>query len=217
MPAMQAIRILHVANFNQFKYGAWYMNLDAKLSAGLSQLGHYVYNFSQRDVARSENPFKSKKLGKKAMIEALFTTVQNLKPQLVVLGHSEMIDTVTLQQLRSELPDTPFAMWYCDPLFKEYEDTFDVPLLRERASLLDAIFTTTGVEPLKEIAQGLCNSGHIPNWVHLACESGKAFSNSNLKNSLIYAGNDYNLEGRKHTLQSLVNSDIGPQFKLYQA
>lgn len=217
MPAMQAIRILHVANFNQFKYGAWYMNLDAKLSAGLSQLGHYVYNFSQRDVARSENPFKSKSLGKKAMIEALFTTVQNLKPQLVVLGHSEMIDPVSLKQLRSELPDTPFVMWYCDPLFKEYEDTFDVPLLRERAPLLDAIFTTTGVEALKDITQGQCDSGHIPNWVHLGCESGKAFSNSNLKNSLIYAGNDYNLEGRKQALQNIVNSDVGPKFKLYQA
>ncbi|NRP95507.1 hypothetical protein XMG59_001611 [Marinobacterium sp. xm-g-59] len=36
------LRILHIANFNQFKYAAWYMNLDAKLSLGFSQLGQAV-------------------------------------------------------------------------------------------------------------------------------------------------------------------------------
>ena len=211
------LKILHVANFNQFKYGAWFMNLDAKLSTGFNQLGHYVYSFSHRDVARSENPFKSKKLGRRAMLDALITTAKNLKPQLIVFGHSEMVDEHTIKSLRAILPSTPFVMWYCDPLFKEYEDVYEVSLLRERSTLVDAIFTTTGLEVLNKIVNGKCIAAHVPNWVHLGCEAGKAFSNANLKNSLIYAGNDYNLDGRKQTLQSIVNSDIGPRFKLYQS
>ena len=211
------LRILHIANFNQFKYAAWYMNLDAKLSLGFSQLGHAVYNFSQRDIARAENPFKSKNFGRKAMIKALFETVDNFGPELIVLGHSEMLDLETLRELRAKLPDTPIVMWYCDPLFREYENVYDVPLLAERSHIVDAIFTTSGTDVLKEIVQGRCIAAHVPNWVHSGCESGRAFANSNLSNDLIYAGNDYNLAGRKALLETLVDSSEGLKFALYQA
>jgi hypothetical protein len=193
------------------------MNLDAKLSLGLSQLGHAVYNFSQRDVARAENPFKSKNFGRKAMIKALLETVKNFRPELVVLGHSEMVDDETLKELRNHLPDAPFVMWYCDPLFREYEDVFDVPLLSRRSELIDVIFTTSGANVLDEITKGRCIAAHVPNWVHAGCESGKAFASANLNNDLIYAGNDYNLAGRKALLESLVGSSSSLNFALYQA
>ena len=214
---LRPLRILHIANFNQFKYAAWYMNLDAKLSLGFSQLGHAVYNFSQRDIARAENPFKSKNFGRKAMIKALVETVDNFSPELVVLGHSEMLDFETLRNLRARLPDTPFVMWYCDPLFREYEDVIDVSLLAQRAELVDVLFTTSGAEVLNEIVKGRCVAAHIPNWVHAGCESGKAFANIKLENDLIYAGNDYNLAGRKALLESLVDETTDIKFALYQA
>lgn len=214
---LRSLRILHIANFNQFKYAAWYMNLDAKLSLGFSQLGHAVYNFSQRDIARAENPFKSKNFGRNAMIKALFETVDNFGPELIVLGHSEMLDLETLRELRAKLPDTPFVMWYCDPLFKEYEDVYDVPLLSQRSGIVDVIFTTSGATVLDEITKGRCIAAHVPNWVHAGCESGKAFAKSTLSNDLIYAGNDYNLAGRKTLLESLVGSSSSLNFALYQA
>ena len=214
---LRPLRILHIANFNQFKYAAWYMNLDAKLSLGFSQLGHVVYNFSQRDIARAENPFKSKNFGRKAMIKALFKTVDNFSPELVVLGHSEMLDLETLREFRAKLPDTPFVMWFCDPLFREYEEVYDVPLLSQRSDLVDVIFTTSGATVLDEITKGRCIAAHVPNWVHAGCESGKAFENTSLNNDLIYAGNDYNLDGRKALLESLVGSSSGLNFALYQA
>lgn len=193
------------------------MNLDSKLSLGLAQLGHVVYNFSQRDVARSENPFKSKVLGRKAMIKALFETVINYRPELIILGHSEMIDLDTLTELKYISPGAPFVMWYCDPLFREYEDAYDVPLLSQRSELVDAIFTTSGASVLDEITKGRCIAAHVPNWVHAGCESGKAFGSANLNNDLIYAGNDYNLAGRKTLLEALVGSSSGLNFALYQA
>ena len=214
---MKPLRILHVANFNQFKYAAWYMNLDSKLSLGFSQLGHAVYNFSQRDVARSENPFKSKKLGRNSMIKALFETASNFQPDVVVLGHSEMLDIKEIKELRAKLPNTPFVMWYCDPLFREYEDVYDVPLLAERSKVLDAIFTTSGAAPNNEIIKDNCISAHVPNWVHAGCESGMAFANPQLKNDLIYAGNDYNLSKRKTLLESMVENSTELKFALYQA
>lgn len=108
-------------------------------------------------------------------------------------------------------------MWYCDPLFREYEDAYDVPLLAERSHVVDAIFTTSGVNTLNKIVQGRCVAAHVPNWVHSGCESGKVFANSHLVNDLIYAGNDYNLAGRKALLETLVDSSEGIKFALYQA
>ena len=214
---MTPLRILHVANLNQFKYGAWYMNLDAKLSMGLCQLGHAVYNVSHRDMARAEGLFKSKALGTKAMLKGLRTTVLNFKPELVVLGHSELIDLSTLKELRAMLPGVPFVMWYCDPMLPTDGVEYEVPILNERSSVLDVIFTTSGVDPLNEITQGRCTIAHVPNWIHAGCESGQAYASSRFTNDLIYAGTDYELTDRKALLQGLVDSEIGPRFKLFQA
>lgn len=214
---MRPLRILHVANLNLFKYGAWYMNLDAKLSMGLCQLGHAVYNVSHRDMARAEGFFKSKALGTKAMRRGLLETVRNFKPELVVLGHSELIDADTLVAVRAEIPGVPVVMWYCDPMLPTDGVEYEVPILQERSSMVDAIFTTSGVEPMSEIIQSRCVAAHVPNWIHLGCESGKAFANQTHTNDLIYAGTDYELTDRKALLQGLVDSEIGSRFKLFQA
>lgn len=214
---MRPLRILHIANLNLFKYGAWYMNLDAKLSMGLTQLGHAVYNVSHRDMARAEGLFKSKALGTKAMRKGLLKTVDNFKPELVILGHSELIDSETLKELRAKLPGVPVVMWYCDPMLPTDGVEYEVPILSERSSLLDAIFTTSGVGPMNEIIQHACTAAHVPNWVHPGCESATAFANQTYANDLIYAGTDYELTERKALLQGLVDSEIGPRFKLFQA
>lgn len=214
---MKPMRVLHVANFNEFKYGAWFMNLDAKLSLGFSQLGHAVYNFSQRDVARAENAFKSKKLGQKAMLSALFKAVENFKPELVILGHTEMISADVLSELRVLLPDSLFVMWYCDALFKAHADARGAELVNEKAPLLDALFTTTGIEVMREVVKSDTTLAHVPNWVHKGCESGTAFSNQTLKNQLIFAGNDYNEPSRSAFLTELSSSKSGIDFRVYQA
>ena len=214
---MKPLRILHVANFNQFKYGEWYMNLDAKLSLGLAQLGHAVYDFSQRDIARAESPFKSKKMGRKAMLSALFKVADNFKPELVILGHTEMISADVISELRAKLPDTRFAMWYCDALFKAHADARGIELVNEKAPLLDVLFTTTGIDTMKEVVNSDITLSHVPNWVHKACESGTAFSSQQLKHQLIFAGNDYNEPARSAFLKELSSSESGIDFKIYQA
>ena len=57
------MRILHVANFSTHKYGADLYAIDRKISAGLIRNGHYVYDFSYRDVCRNESLFRTTKLG----------------------------------------------------------------------------------------------------------------------------------------------------------
>ena len=211
------LKILHVANFNQFKYGAWFMNYDAKLSTGFNQLGHYVYNFSQRDVARSESFFKSKKLGRNNMLLALLETVSNLKPDLVVLGHSELIDTNTIHEVKRLVPNAVFVMWYCDALFKAHADARGAEILNEKSPYLDAVFTTTGLTYMQDVINSECRMAHIPNLVHSAVESGQAFNINSYDCDLMFAGNDYNEPHRAELLKSLVSSSDKLTFKLFQA
>ena len=214
--ATRPLRILHIANFEQFKYGQWYMGLDSKLSMGLTQLGHCVVDFSHRDIARAENIFKRKKFGAGVMNKRLLTTVENFQPEIVLLGHSELVTEDTIRSIRSRLPSAKMAMWYCDPLFHDH----GVELLKRRAQLVDALFTTTGGEPLSSLStdnSSNCTLAHIPNWVYRGAESGKVFTSNSYKNDLIFAGSDYNESERQALLIHLRDDIPNLRFKIYQA
>jgi len=56
------MRIVHVVNFNNNKYGADLYSTDRKISAGMIRNGHFVYDFSYRDVYRNESLFQTTRL-----------------------------------------------------------------------------------------------------------------------------------------------------------
>lgn len=63
------MKILHIANFGFNKQGAHFYCTDRKISAGLIENGHFVYDFSFRDMARMGTIFKTKKLGQSGPIK----------------------------------------------------------------------------------------------------------------------------------------------------
>lgn len=204
-----------MANFEQFKYGQWYMCLDSKLSNGLIQLGHSVYNFSHRDIARAENPFKSKYMGAKIMNKRLLESCENYQPDFILLGHSELVTLATIKNIRKILPHCKIAMWYCDPLFQEH----GLNLLNSRTEILDALFTTTGGQALAQLKKSSkdCLLAHIPNWVFSGCESGRAFDNKSFKYDVFFAGDDYNESDRKALLLNIKENTQNLRFGLFQA
>lgn len=217
MNISQPLRILHVANFERFKYGQWYMGLDSKLSYGFVQLGHCAEPFSHRDVARAESLLKSKKGGTKKMNQRLLAMVDNYQPDFIMLGHSELVTLDTLRQIRERYPQVPVAMWYCDPLFHEH----GVELLNSRTPLLDALFTTTGGPLLETIGKNAsgrdCTVAHIPNWVYSGAESGTAFKNDQQQSDLVFAGSDYHEPERQGLLKQLRDDIDGVNFRIFQA
>ena len=60
---MKPLKIVHCANFQLLRDGEIFYTMDNKISNGLVRNGHFVYNFSYRDIAKESNIFKSKKLG----------------------------------------------------------------------------------------------------------------------------------------------------------
>lgn len=165
------MKVLHVANFSLWKFGRRFYTIDRKLSLGLAELGHFVYDFSYRDVARHLSVFRAKSMGARAMNRALLDTVKALSPDLLLLGHSELVFPETLAEIRRGFPGLKMAMWFVDPLTER-----NARHIRAKIPQLDAFFATTAGDPLSQFrAHGAAKLSYLPNLCHVGIESGRAF------------------------------------------
>lgn len=193
------MRILHVANFNTHRYGTDLYTTDRKISAGLIQNGHFVYDFSYRDICRNESIFKTTKFSTTTVNKRLIEACDNLSPHLLLLGHSELIQAVTLETIRQKYPDIKIGLWYVDPLFnkKRTRHVFD------RLGSIDIFFATTSGNYLQEYATQSTTAAFIPNMVEASTESFRAFSNSTYDQDFIFCGRDASTPERRQFLQDL--------------
>ena len=193
------MRILHVANFNTHKYGADLYAIDRKISAGLIRNGHYVYDFSYRDVCRNESLFRTTKLGTAKVNNKLLKACDTLCPQLLLLGHSELIEAATLAEIKHRHPAIKIGLWYVDPLFHRENTTH----LFDRLASIDVLFATTGGEYLKEFATATTCAAFIPNMVDPAVESQKAFERTSHDYDFIFCGRDSKEPERQEFMRKL--------------
>lgn len=198
-PGDLSMRILHVANFSTHKYGADLYATDRKISAGLIQNGHFVYDFSYRDICRNDSFFRTTKLGTANVNKRLLQACKTLVPHVLLLGHSELIDAKTLQTIRERLPNIKIALWYVDALFHKEKTTH----LFERLRSIDVIFATTGGTYLEELKTDTTCSAFIPNMVDPAIESKKAFLATSYDYDFIFCGRDSNDPTRQSFMEKL--------------
>lgn len=202
---MNSLKIVHCANFSESKYGAVYYAIDRKLSHGLIRNGHFVYDFSYREVAKNSTFFKSKKFGIKNTNNALLETLENIKPDLLLLGHSELITIETLRKAKELYPQMKIAMWWVDPFEK-------IIHISQRLQLIDTFFATTGEGKLKAIfgEDTYAKLSFFPN----ACDDSieKVYKDNPHKYlyDIIYVGrNDDNRKAFIAYLQSLSSIKLG--------
>jgi len=141
------LRILHCAMFSVNKYGANYYFGHTRLSNGLIRNGHFVYNFSYRDVAREEAPLGIKELGMKKMNRRFVETADRIAADVVLLGHAEFIEAETLIEIKKRLPNCKIAMWWVDWWHNLVK--YDRVMSR-RMPLLDALFMTSDPDFVRE-------------------------------------------------------------------
>lgn len=204
-----ARRILHCACFHHRKYAGWYESIDNKISRGLTQNGHYVYDFSYRDVAKNEALLPSKKLGRRKVNQRLIECAENLQPDVLLLGHSEIIDNATVKSIRQRLPAIKVAIWYCDPLWVWEKHA----LLQSKREIADVIFTTSGGPLLKDFASKNCRAAHFPNPVDPAIESYRSFEHETWSYDLCFAGTEKGEPQRTALLQQILDP-ADPELRL---
>lgn len=139
-----ALRIVNVGNYHQKHYGVLKTRNTVKLHNGLIRLGHNVLPFSDRDIARAERGFL--RSGRKAVNRRLLDACEAFEPDLILIGHADLIDNETLIEARRRRPGLKIAVWCLDALF--------VPANQKRlltnAEIADALFITSGGEALRQ-------------------------------------------------------------------
>jgi len=176
------VRILHVANFSQKKNGAVFYDVPRKLNNGFIRNGHLVYEFSDRDIARASTLFQSRKFGIPAANKRLIETCENFQPDIIFLGHADVIWGRTLKAIRKKFPNVPIAQWNVDGVFLEDNRK---RVLR-KCEYVDATFITSAGDALKEFVHEHSIVSFFPNPVDDSIEVGRGFERDDQQNDLFY-------------------------------
>jgi len=178
------MKIIHCANFSESKNGSVYYSIDKKISNGLIRNSHFVYDFSYREIAKNSTILKSKKFGLKHVNKKLIETVKNIEPELLLLGHSELIDDKTLLNIKELFPNIKIAMWYVDWIFNLHN-------ISSRLKIIDNFFITT--DPIELNSLGLekeiidkCE--YLPNFCDASIDSFKSYENKKHDYDLLFIG-----------------------------
>ncbi len=178
------MKIVHCANFSESKRGSVYYAIDRKISNGLIRNNHFVYDFSYREIARNSTIFKSKKFGIKHVNNDLIKTVKNIEPDLLLLGHSELILDETLIKIKKLFPKIKIAMWWVDWIF-------NLKNISSRLEILDHFFITTDPLELKQMDirdDILQKCSYMPNFCDNSIDIFKTYESKKYDYDLLFIG-----------------------------
>ena len=179
------LRILHVTNFNERYDGRLFFNTGRRINNGFIRLGHSNLEFSDRDIVHHNKSLGDLK-GSKKLNEKLRKTCYNYKPDLLVLGHADSIDSNTLGELKNDYPNIKIAQWFLDPLningpdFKQNQKR-----ILDKTEHIDANFLTTSPTVLSFLSKRTKNY-FIPNPSDTSFETMNNF-NKNCSTDVFFA------------------------------
>ena len=165
------MRILNVADFNwmtgaeRHTVNLSLFDICRKLSFAATRDGHLVVEFSDRAVARGA-------LAGRAVANRRFLqTVDELRPNLILLHFADFIDNRALAEARRLSPGVVIADINIDPI--------DTPKNQRRLGLrkgsVDALFVTSAEPTLGRYVAGGAFAAFMPNPVDRSVETGRAF------------------------------------------
>ena len=213
------LKILHVTNFNERHNGRLFYNTGKRINNGLIRLGHSVLEFSDRDIVsyyRSLNDLDgSKKLNKK-----LLEIISNYIPDLIILGHADLIKIETLEYIKKIYPNIKFAQWFLDRM-----DTLWIANKKRflnKISIMDANFCTT--DPISLNFKNNYPIYFIPNPVDVSFEKLHNYKKKFFNNDVFFAMShgvhrgvlkSGKFDNREHFINKLLKKTQDVRFDLY--
>ncbi len=155
-------KILHITNFNERHNGRLFFNTGRRINNGFIRLGNSVLEFSDRDIQRNYKNYADIN-GAKSLNEKMIKTCINYKPDLIVLGHADLISQETLGDLKDKFPNLKIAQWFLDPLNVKGPDyNKNKKRILDKSKFIDANFLTTSPDAISFLRNNNLNY-FIPN------------------------------------------------------
>ena len=199
--------IVHASSFTIGAKGRNQHNAAIKISNGLIRNGHLVLNFSERDVARANTLLGHRKFARATVNRALREFCGDQRPDLLILGHADMIDPGTIAAIREAVPGVRVLQWYVDALFVPAH----IKKFEEKADVVDATLISTGLEGLAPLRKGKRRLGFLPNPVDVSIERGENHLHRDLPYDLFFACGDIvrNVCGKEWDMNEFMTMLLG--------
>jgi glycosyltransferase involved in cell wall biosynthesis len=130
-------KVLHIANFdekNDFRLSN--INLATKISNGFIKDKFHTTNFSDRFFSQ-QNTFSD-------IDNRIINIIKNLKPNLILLGHTNSLKTETLKNIKDKFSDIKIAFWYEDSINRKGPDYIkNKNFIEKYKNYVDQYFITT--------------------------------------------------------------------------
>lgn len=177
------MRVLFVGGIQLKNNAARYYDTPMKLINGFIRTNNVVLYYSDRDMARFSNIFKSRKMGVKKCNKELIKRIPSFAPDLIVFNHADVILGDTLKEIRIRWPNIKMVQVNVDPIF----NPDNVERMRDKSGLVDASFITTYGPALKKIKKDDKPIYFMPNVIDSSIEEHRVFEKTNLENDLFFA------------------------------
>ena len=176
------LKILHVTNFNERHNGRLFYNTGKRINNGFIRLNHSVLEFSDRDIVSYYRGLTdlngSKKLNKK-----LIEVISNYLPDLIVLGHADLVNFKTLNFIKKNYPRMKICQWFLDRMDTHWSK--NLIRFKDKMELMDANFCTTDPKTLNVSKKNPIY--YMPNPVDSSFETLKNFEKKTLNSDVFFA------------------------------
>ena len=176
------LKILHVTNFNERHNGRLFYNTGRRINNGFIRLNHSVLEFSDRDIVsyyRSINDLR----GSKKLNQKLIDVIANYVPDILVLGHADLIKNNTLAYIKKSYPSIKIAQWFLDRMDSDW--SINKKRFLDKINLVDCSFCTTSPDVLDFSKKNRIY--YIPNPADESFESLEVYNNKNYNNDVFFA------------------------------
>ena len=213
------LKIIHITNFNERHNGRLFYNTGKRINNGFVRLGHSVLEFSDRDILSNHRKFNDLS-GAKYLNKKLLTVIGNYVPNLIILGHADLIDVKTLKLIKNYYPKIKISQWFLDRMDSSWK--INKKRFLNKIEIMDASFCTTNPSVLNFPKNRPIY--YIPNPVDESFEVLKNYKYKNLKNDVFFAMSHGVHRGvlkrgkfdkRENFLRDLTNRSPNIKFDLY--
>ena len=176
------LKILHVTNFNERHNGRLFYNTGKRINNGFIRLNHSVLEFSDRDIVSYYRGLTDIN-GSKKLNTKLIEVISNYLPDLIVLGHADLVDFKTLSFIKKNYPDMKICQWFLDRMDTQWSK--NLIRFKDKMALMDANFCTTDPKTLKMAKKNPIY--YMPNPVDTSFETLKNFEKKTLNSDVFFA------------------------------